>query len=210
MCRKGLYADSLAPQVYDFRRLTRQELVARVDIVSMEGYSAWTHPDIKRDDKSKLHLMLPRPSRARALKKAAKRERIEREGAAGRLGRVEQSKSVDSSPLGAVSSASPSPVYTPYAPLPVAVEPNPPLPTPQTGVDEAHHASRLRFPLSASTTSATSIPSASLVTPVNPPANTLGLLLGAKPYSLAPSSRSDIDLVPSSNRPLVGCSSTSL
>ena len=95
-------------QVYGFRRLSAAELVARVDIDTTDGFSAWSHPDFTRDDKSTLHRMTPRPSRARQLKKAKKEA----------LGHMPSSSSPGST--------------RPYAPLPfsssyVATSPSAPL-----------------------------------------------------------------------------------
>ena len=66
-------------QVYGFRRLSNSELMSRIDVKSQEGYSGWSHSLFTRDDKSSLHLLNPRPSRARMLKKAEKQERLEHE-----------------------------------------------------------------------------------------------------------------------------------
>ncbi|BGP70816.1 hypothetical protein NBRC10513v2_004177 [Rhodotorula toruloides] len=65
--------------VYGFRRLSNSELMSRIDVKSQEGYSGWSHSLFTRDDKSSLHLLNPRPSRARMLKKAEKQERLEHE-----------------------------------------------------------------------------------------------------------------------------------
>ncbi|BGO94718.1 hypothetical protein NBRC10512_007334 [Rhodotorula toruloides] len=65
--------------VYGFRRLSNSELMSRMDVKSQEGYSGWSHALFTRDDKSSLHLLNPRPSRARMLKKAEKHERLEHE-----------------------------------------------------------------------------------------------------------------------------------
>ncbi|GAA5980830.1 hypothetical protein JCM10908_003883 [Rhodotorula pacifica] len=65
--------------VYGFRRLSSSELAARIDIADPSGYSGWQHDLFKRGDKSSLHLLDPRPSRARQIKKAQKQDKVERE-----------------------------------------------------------------------------------------------------------------------------------
>ncbi|GAA5922856.1 hypothetical protein JCM1841_003763 [Sporobolomyces salmonicolor] len=70
--------------VYSFTRMSTTDLIARVDVGSMPAASAWHHPLFRRDDPSALHLLSPRPSRARLAKRAEKRGRAvaeaEREG----------------------------------------------------------------------------------------------------------------------------------
>ncbi|GAA5941338.1 hypothetical protein JCM1841_006928 [Sporobolomyces salmonicolor] len=59
--------------VYGFTRLTASDLLARLDVASTQDYSGWTHPQFRRDNgKGALHLLSPRPSRARLRKKAEK------------------------------------------------------------------------------------------------------------------------------------------
>ncbi|POY75339.1 hypothetical protein BMF94_1567 [Rhodotorula taiwanensis] len=65
--------------VYGFRRLTSSELASRIDVADQTGYSGWEHESFKRGDKSSLHLLNPRPSRARQMKKAQKKEKAVKE-----------------------------------------------------------------------------------------------------------------------------------
>ncbi|GAA5874729.1 hypothetical protein JCM1840_000417 [Sporobolomyces johnsonii] len=59
--------------VYGFTRLTASDLLARLDVASTQDYSGWSHPQFRRDNgKGALHLLSPRPSRARLRKKAEK------------------------------------------------------------------------------------------------------------------------------------------
>ncbi|GAA5878990.1 hypothetical protein JCM1840_007407 [Sporobolomyces johnsonii] len=59
--------------VYGFTRLTASDLLARLDVASTQDYSGWSHPRFRRDNgKGALHLLSPRPSRARLRKKAEK------------------------------------------------------------------------------------------------------------------------------------------
>ncbi|GAA5869105.1 hypothetical protein JCM1840_000470 [Sporobolomyces johnsonii] len=67
--------------VYSFTRMSTTDLIARVDVGSMPAASAWHHPLFRRDDPSTLHLLSPRPSRARLAKRAEKRERAAAEAA---------------------------------------------------------------------------------------------------------------------------------
>lgn len=69
-------------QVYGFRRLSSSELSARIDVADPTGYSGWQHDLFKRGDKSSLHLLNPRPSRARQMKKAQKQDKVSREAEA--------------------------------------------------------------------------------------------------------------------------------
>ncbi|GAA5828104.1 hypothetical protein JCM11251_002591 [Rhodosporidiobolus azoricus] len=55
--------------VYGFRRLTNSELTARIDVPNTNGYSGWVHPGFIKGDKASLHLLVPRPSKARQAKK---------------------------------------------------------------------------------------------------------------------------------------------
>ncbi|KWU42095.1 hypothetical protein RHOSPDRAFT_27192 [Rhodotorula sp. JG-1b] len=68
--------------VYGFRRLSSSELASRIDVADQTGYSGWQHDLFKRGDKSSLHLLNPRPSRARQMKKAQKQDKIARESEA--------------------------------------------------------------------------------------------------------------------------------
>lgn len=59
--------------------MSTAELMSRINVTSPETYSAWQHALFTRDDRMTLHLLCPRPSRARVLKKAEKAEKQERE-----------------------------------------------------------------------------------------------------------------------------------
>ncbi|GAA5910104.1 hypothetical protein JCM6882_006517 [Rhodosporidiobolus microsporus] len=50
------------------------ELTARVDLADLQGYSGWIHDGFRKGDKASLHLLVPRPSRARL---AAKEEKTQ-------------------------------------------------------------------------------------------------------------------------------------
>ncbi|GAA6035912.1 hypothetical protein JCM8097_005159 [Rhodosporidiobolus ruineniae] len=63
--------------VYGFRRLTNTELVARIDVKSTQDYSGWIHDAFTRGDRASLHLLTPRPSRARLAKKEEKARKAE-------------------------------------------------------------------------------------------------------------------------------------
>ncbi|GJN87252.1 hypothetical protein Rhopal_000197-T1 [Rhodotorula paludigena] len=75
----GTFA-SFTRQVYSFRRLSPPELRTRLSIPPSSSYSGWAHPLFTRDnDPDTLHLLAPRPNKARERSKSEKRER-EREG----------------------------------------------------------------------------------------------------------------------------------
>lgn len=59
--------------------MTNSELASRIDVADQSGYSGWEHELFKRGDKSTLHLLNPRPSRARQIKKAQKQDKADRE-----------------------------------------------------------------------------------------------------------------------------------
>ncbi|GAA5998328.1 heat shock factor family protein [Rhodotorula paludigena] len=66
--------------VYSFCRLSPPELRTRLSITPSSAYSAWAHPLFTRDNNpDTLHLLAPRPNKARERSKREKRER-EREG----------------------------------------------------------------------------------------------------------------------------------
>lgn len=66
-------------QVYGFSRLSQNELSAILDLDSTADFSAWRHPLFKREDPASLVTMTPKPSRARAQKKAEKDARLRQE-----------------------------------------------------------------------------------------------------------------------------------
>ncbi|GAA5944351.1 hypothetical protein JCM3775_002893 [Rhodotorula graminis] len=113
-------------RVYGFRRLSAAELVARVDIDSTDGYSAWSHPDFTRDDRSTLHRMTPRPSRARQLKKAKKQavEHMMASSSARPRERSTTDPTTTTSSGSSVASSSVSPAFAHWQPLPAG---DPPL-----------------------------------------------------------------------------------
>ncbi|GAA5866410.1 hypothetical protein JCM1840_001307 [Sporobolomyces johnsonii] len=67
-------------QVYGFTRLSTSDLLSRLDVASASAsdLSGWSHPQFRRNDTSTLHLLTPRPSRARLLKKAEKEENAQK------------------------------------------------------------------------------------------------------------------------------------
>ncbi|GAA5918637.1 hypothetical protein JCM6882_007889 [Rhodosporidiobolus microsporus] len=75
--------------VYGFRRLTSTELSSRIDVVDTHGYSGWIHDGFRKGDKASLHLLVPRPSRARLAKKEEK-EQLEMERGMRTRGRQQQ------------------------------------------------------------------------------------------------------------------------
>ncbi|GAA6056008.1 hypothetical protein JCM3770_002139 [Rhodotorula araucariae] len=171
--------------VYGFRRLTNSELLSRVDVASVDGYSGWSHPHFSRDDKSRLHLLTPRPSRARLIKKAEKQERLDREQSEKeRRARAVQEAAANAAARAGSADAYPTPRLSPWMPL-AAMTGNAPEP-PRAGYDS-----------SGSSASHSSLPS-----PLTPPTNTLGLIWPTGAYSLAPSTNDP--LAPSTGDPLEG------
>jgi hypothetical protein len=72
--------NSWLQQTYGFRHLSTTEVL---DTFSQEtiaqplkNLSAWSHPHFTRDDSSTLHLLMPRPSRARAQVKLHKADAL--------------------------------------------------------------------------------------------------------------------------------------
>ncbi|BGP36488.1 hypothetical protein JCM10450v2_000387 [Rhodotorula kratochvilovae] len=159
--------------VYGFRRLTNAELLSRVDVATAEGYSGWSHPHFTRDEKTGLHLLTPRPSRARLVKKAEKQERLEREQAEKeRRARSAHEAAMTAAAARAVSAnAYPSPRLSPWTPL---------VPMSSVAPSEPSGAG---YDSSGSSSSNSNLPS-----PDTPPTNTLGLIWPSEGYSLAPSS----------------------
>jgi len=179
-------------QVYGFRRLSAAELVARVDIDTADGFSAWSHPDFTRDDKSTLHRLTPRPSRARQLKKA-KKEALGHMPSSSSPGstRPRQRSTTDTTTTttssgSSVASASVSPLYADWQPLPTAgppLAPYAPLPFSSSYVSTSPPA-----PSSSGPSLFTLVPPTSEATSSS---NALGLLRGAPVRSLAPNSTRD-------------------
>ncbi|GAA5948923.1 hypothetical protein JCM21900_003475 [Sporobolomyces salmonicolor] len=96
--------------VYGFTRLTASDLLARLDVASTQDYSGWSHPRFRRDNgKDALHLLSPRPSRARLRKKAEKlraQQQDAEDKAAASSGsiateRAKRSRRLAAAPLGA-------------------------------------------------------------------------------------------------------------
>lgn len=82
LCRRNAAANARpsAIQVYDFKRLPLPDLLDKLDLgpsANTIEYSGWYHPYFLRDDHSRLSLMTPRPSRARAQKKQDKADRLD-------------------------------------------------------------------------------------------------------------------------------------
>jgi hypothetical protein len=66
--------ETLACQVYQFQRFTVSQLRSALDLTGAVAstYSGWTHPNFRRGRADLLHLMTPRPSRARLIRKLEK------------------------------------------------------------------------------------------------------------------------------------------
>ncbi|GAA5969043.1 hypothetical protein JCM11641_007449 [Rhodosporidiobolus odoratus] len=104
--------------VYGFRRLTNGELLSCVDSSDAQQYSAWIHPLFHRgQDRSSLHLLTPRPSRARQAKKAAKEHQAaQQEAHVGAVARARR-ESQDSAASGwSSTSESAQPALAPPSP----------------------------------------------------------------------------------------------
>ncbi|GAA6052709.1 hypothetical protein NBRC10513_003438 [Rhodotorula toruloides] len=153
-------------QVYGFRRLSNSELMSRIDVKSQEGYSGWSHALFTRDDKSSLHLLNPRPSRARMIKKAEKQERIEHE----QHEKERKAKQVAAAAASAAAHAIGSSSF-------------PTLTAPPPGYAIVHDYSARRESDSSTGSASTA---SSLDSPQTPEASHLGLLWQGQPYPMQP------------------------
>lgn len=151
-------------QVYGFRRLSNAELMSRIDVKSQEGYSGWSHALFTRDDKSSLHLLNPRPSRARMLKKAEKQERLEHE----QHEKERKAKQVAAAAASAAAHAVGSSSF-------------PTLTAPPPGYALVHDYSRRKSDSSATSGSTAS----SVDSPPTPESANLDLLWQGQPHSMA-------------------------
>ncbi|GAA5907733.1 hypothetical protein JCM8208_005502 [Rhodotorula glutinis] len=178
--------------VYGFRRLSAAELVARVDIDSTDGYSAWSHPDFTRDDKSTLHRMTPRPSRARQLKKAKKQALEHTTASASSTTRPRQRSTTDTtrtSSDSSVASTSVSPLYANWQPLPQA---SPPLAPYAPLATSSSYVGNPSLTPSSSSSGSSLFALFPPTTEATPSSNALGLLRGAPARPLAPNSTHDV------------------
>ncbi|GAA5838549.1 hypothetical protein JCM9279_003278 [Rhodotorula babjevae] len=176
--------------VYGFRRLSAAELVARVDIDTTDGYSAWSHPDFTRDDKSTLHRMTPRPSRARQLKKAKKHalDHMASSTSSSWTTRPRQRSTTDTTTSSGSSAASlnVSPAFAQWQPLPTDDPPLAPYLSLVTSPTSPSYAGG--DPLSASSSGSSLFSLFPPTAEATPSSNALGLLRGVPARSLAPSS----------------------
>ncbi|BGP04540.1 hypothetical protein JCM10049v2_000342 [Rhodotorula toruloides] len=126
--------------VYSFQRMTVAQLRAGLDLegrVSSQ-YSGWSHPNFRRGGATSLHLLAPRPSRARIMRKLEKQSQSG-STARSRRSSMESFMSSQTSPLSTTSQL-PSPLADlpppppltgyrlPQAPLPNTLASAPPQP----------------------------------------------------------------------------------
>ncbi|GAA5997363.1 uncharacterized protein JCM10292_000205 [Rhodotorula paludigena] len=157
--------------VYGFRRMSTAELMSRVNVTSPETYSAWQHALFTRDDCTTLHLLCPRPSRARVLKKAANAEKQEREreDKARRTRTVQQQAANAAAHAVGVGPGVPA-LAAPPVLYPPALQPVPALAARRPYVPYAFAPPPQPSEADRSETSTTSFESSMPLSPVTPPA----------------------------------------
>ncbi|BGO99231.1 HSF-type DNA-binding-domain containing protein [Rhodotorula toruloides] len=113
--------------VYRFQRMTVAQLRAGLDLEGRVSnqYSGWSHPNFRRGGAASLHLLAPRPSRARIMRKLEKQSQG---GATARLSKSpkESFMSSQSSPLATTSHLALPPADLPPPPLTAYRLPQPP------------------------------------------------------------------------------------
>ncbi|GEM06135.1 heat shock transcription factor [Rhodotorula toruloides] len=155
--------------VYGFRRLSNSELMSRIDVKSQEGYSGWSHALFSRDDKSSLHLLNPRPSRARMLKKAEKQKRLEHE----QHEKERKAKQVAAAAASAAAHAVGSSSF-------------PTLTAPPLGHALMHDYTLRRESNSSNSSTGSASTASSLDSPTTPETTHLGLLWQGQPHRMPP------------------------